>query len=206
MPQEYFRALRDVALAINASLDPKDVLHKISEHTAQTKNCKACTIRLLDSTGHFLLPSAAYGLSATYMRKGPVEVKRSGLDSEVLSGKAIHLKDATSDGRFQYPESAKAEGLVSVLSAPLSVGGKVIGLIRVYSSEEREFTDDEDSFMMAVAAISAVGAATGHIFFPVERHGAVAAVPGLDCYFRNVHKHVRFLRGPLFQKLSINIV
>ena len=119
-------------------------------------NCKACTIRLLDSTGHFLLPSAAYGLSATYMRKGPVEVKRSGLDSEVLSGKAIHLKDATSDGRFQYPESAKAEGLVSVLSAPLSVGGKVIGLIRVYSSEEREFTDDEDSFMMAVAAISAV--------------------------------------------------
>ena len=156
MPQDYFRALRDVALAINASLDPKDVLHKISEHTAQTMNCKACTIRLLDSTGHFLLPSAAYGLSATYMRKGPVEVKRSGLDSEVLSGKAIHLKDATSDGRFQYPESAKAEGLVSVLSAPLSVGGKVIGLIRVYSSEEREFTDDEDSFMMAVAAISAV--------------------------------------------------
>ena len=156
MPQDYFRALRDVALAINASLDPKDVLHKISEHTAQTMNCKACTIRLLDSTGHFLLPSAAYGLSATYMRKGPVEVKRSGLDSEVLSGKAIHLKDATSDGRFQYPESAKAEGLVSVLSARLSVGGKVIGLIRVYSSEEREFTDDEDSFMMAVAAISAV--------------------------------------------------
>ena len=58
MPQDYFRALRDVALAINASLDPKDVLHKISEHTAQTMNCKACTIRLLDSTGHFLLPSA----------------------------------------------------------------------------------------------------------------------------------------------------
>ena len=57
MPQDYFRALRDVALAINASLDPKDVLHKISEHTAQTMNCKACTIRLLDSTGHFLLPA-----------------------------------------------------------------------------------------------------------------------------------------------------
>ena len=43
MPQDYFRALRDVALAINASLDPKDVLHKISEHTAQTMNCKAWT-------------------------------------------------------------------------------------------------------------------------------------------------------------------
>ena len=156
MAQNYFAALRDVALAVNSSLEPSAVLQQITEHAAKAMSCKACTIRLLDGTGHFLLPTAAYGLSDTYMRKGPVEVGRSGLYGEVLGGKIIHLKDATSDGRFQYPESAKAEGLVSVLSAPLSVGGKVIGLIRVYSSEEREFTDDEDSFMMAVAAISAV--------------------------------------------------
>ena len=114
MAQDYFRALRDVALVINSSLEPKDVLHKITEQTAVTMGCKASTIRLLDSTGRFLLPSAAFGLSNTYMRKGPVEVKRSGMDSEVLAGKTIHLKDATADGRFQYPESAKAEGLVSV--------------------------------------------------------------------------------------------
>lgn len=90
------------------------------------------------------------------MRKGPVEVKRSGLDGEVLAGKTIHLKDATADGRFQYPESAKAEGLVSVLSAPLMADGKAIGLIRVYSDVERDFTPDEQTFMEAVAAISAL--------------------------------------------------
>ena len=156
MAQDYFRALRDVALVINSSLEPKDVLHKISEQTAVTMGCKASTIRLLDSTGRFLLPSAASGLSADYMRKGPVEVKRSGMDGEVLAGKTIHLKDATADGRFQYPESAKAEGLGSVLSAPLKAGGKVIGLIRVYSDVEREFSADEQTFMEAVAAISAL--------------------------------------------------
>ncbi|MDR1856083.1 MAG: GAF domain-containing protein [Desulfovibrio sp.] len=156
MAQDYFRALRDVALVINSSLEPKEVQHKITEQTAVTMGCKACTIRLLDTTGHFLLPSAAYGLSDTYMRKGPVEIKRSGLDGEVLSGKLIHLKDATADGRFQYPASAKAEGLVSVLSAPLMSNGKSIGLIRVYSSVERDFSDDEQAFMEAVAAISAI--------------------------------------------------
>lgn len=41
------------------------------------------------------------------MRKGPVEVAKSGLDGEVLKGKPIHLRDACSDGRFQYPESAR---------------------------------------------------------------------------------------------------
>ena len=149
MAQDYFRALRDVALVINSSLEPKEVLHKITEQTAATMGCKASTIRLLDSTGRFLLPSAASGLSGTYMRKGPVEVKRSGLDGEVLAGKTIHLKDATADGRFQYPESAKAEGLVSVLSAPLMADGKAIDV-------ERDFTPDEQTFMEAVAAISAL--------------------------------------------------
>lgn len=156
MAQDYFRALRDVALVINSSLEPREVLHKITEETAKTMGCKASTIRLLDRTGHFLLPSAAWGLSATYMRKGPVEVKRSGMDGEVLAGKIIHLRDAASDGRFQYPESAKAEGLVSVLSAPLMANGATIGLMRVYSSEERDFSAEEESFMQAVAAVSAV--------------------------------------------------
>ncbi|MDR1777538.1 MAG: GAF domain-containing protein [Desulfovibrio sp.] len=156
MAQDFFRALRDVALVINSSLEPGHVLHKITEQTATTMGCKASTIRLLDSTGRFLLPSAAYGLSEKYMRKGPVEIKRSGMDGEVLAGKIIHLKDAAADGRFQYPESAKSEGLVSVLSAPLMADGKAIGLIRVYSNVEREFSADEQTFMEAVAAISAV--------------------------------------------------
>lgn len=156
MAQDYFRALRDVALVINSSLEYKDVLQKITEETAKTMNCKACTIRLLDQTGRFLLPTAAFGLSANYMRKGPVEVKKSGMDHEVLDGKAVHLKDATADGRFQYPESAKAEGLISVLSVPLMVDGKAIGLMRVYSDVAKDFTPEEENFMQAVAAISAV--------------------------------------------------
>ena len=120
MAQDYFRALRDVALVINSSLEPKEVLHKITEQTAATMGCKASTIRLLDSTGRFLLPSAASGLSGTYMRKGPVEVKRSGLDGEVLAGKTIHLKDATADGRFQYPVKTRAIIRTSTSTGPSS--------------------------------------------------------------------------------------
>lgn len=157
MTNDYFRALKNVVLAVNSSLEPSEVLQKVAEQTAGAMSCKACTIRLLDQTGHFLQPSASFGLSPAYMRKGPVEVKRSGLDSEVLAGSIIQLKDASSDGRFQYPEAAKAEGLVSVLSAPLKVGaGNAIGLFRVYSATEREFTEDEKTFMEAVAAVSAL--------------------------------------------------
>lgn len=153
---DYFHALLNVATVVNSSLEPNIVLHQITEATAKAMNCKASTIRLLDRTGTLLLASAAWGLSTGYMRKGPVEVAKSGLDSEVLSGKLIHLRDACSDGRFQYPESAKAEGLVSVLSAPLVVNGKSIGILRAYSDTERDFSPDECDFMGGVANISAI--------------------------------------------------
>lgn len=154
--QDYFHALHQVVTVINSSLDPQDVLSKITEQTARTTKCRACTLRLLDSGGKVLLASAAYGLSPDYMRKGPVEVAKSGMDGEVLAGRTIHLRDATSDGRFQYPEAARKEGLISVLSTPLMVEGKAIGLLRVYSDVERDFSAEEIDFMEAVAGVSAL--------------------------------------------------
>lgn len=79
---DYFRALLEVATVINSSLEPTVVLHKITEQTAKAMNCKASTLRLLDRTGKLLLASAAWGLSSGYMRKGPVEVAKSGLTAK----------------------------------------------------------------------------------------------------------------------------
>ena len=154
---DYFRALLEVATVINSSLEPTvgALARSHQEQTAGHELPRQETA-MLDRTGKLLLASAAWGLSSGYMRKGPVEVAKSGLDGEVLKGKLIHLRDACSDGRFQYPESAKAKGLVSVLSAPLMVNGKAIGILRVYSSEERDFTPDECDFMLGVANISAI--------------------------------------------------
>ena len=76
--------------------------------------------------------------------------------SETRENIRITARDATGDGRFQYPEAARKEGLISVLSTPLMVDGKAIGLIRVYSDSERDFTRDESEFMEAVAGVSAL--------------------------------------------------
>lgn len=156
MANEYFYALLNVATAVNSSLETAVVLHKITEVTAKALNCKASTLRLLDRSGEVLLASAAYGLSAGYMRKGTLKVADSALDAEVLSGKVIHLVDASSDSRFHYTANAKAEGLASVLTAPLMYENKAIGLLRVYTDGPREFTEDEIAFMKGVANISAI--------------------------------------------------
>jgi Signal transduction protein containing GAF and PtsI domains len=153
----YFKALYGVATVINSSLNPQVVLQRVVEEVAQALNAKGCTLRLLDRTGKYLLASATHGLSKGYLRKGQVELTKSRIDTDVLSsGKVISIKDVTNDSRFQYPDAAKAEGFASIMVAPLLVDKKPVGIMRIYTADQRDFSQDEQDFLMACAQVSAI--------------------------------------------------
>lgn len=154
--QDFYRSLYEVAKVINSSLDPSSVLHKIARQVTEAMELKAASIRLLDKEGKRLLLGSSYGLSKGYIRKGAVEVTRSGLDQEALSGKNVSIEDACSDPRFQYPEKAREEGIASLIVVPLTVDGKSIGVLRGYSGTCREFTSDEIEFLTIIANLSAI--------------------------------------------------
>jgi GAF domain-containing protein len=69
----------------------------------------------------------------------------------------VQISDVGTDPRFQYGKEAAAEGLVSVLVAPMFVeGSRPIGVLRVYTGERREFCEDDIGFLQAIADISAI--------------------------------------------------
>uniref|UniRef100_I2Q3B0 GAF domain-containing protein n=1 Tax=Desulfovibrio sp. U5L TaxID=596152 RepID=I2Q3B0_9BACT len=152
----YYRTLYEVAKGINSSLEPVTVLRAIVEQVARALGAKACSIRLLDRQGKTLLASTSYGLSRGYLRKGPVEVAKSRLDQETLAGDIVQIKDAGNDPRFQYPDAAKEEGIASVMALPLTVEGRAIGVLRLYSDSLREFDQSEKDFAAAIANLSAI--------------------------------------------------
>ena len=155
--KNYFRDLYEVCVVLNSSLEPQLLLHKIAERLTATMEAKACSMRLLDRSGEVLQSSVSYGLSKGYLHKGSVAVKKSQIDEEVLSGgKPVYIEDVSLDRRFQYPEAAKAEGLSSVLVAPLKLEGRAIGVVRVYTAEKRTFSDEEREFLMAVTHLAAI--------------------------------------------------
>lgn len=153
----YFKALYGVATVINSSLNPQIVLQQVVEQVTQCLCAKACTLRLLDRSGRYLLASACHGLSKGYLRKGQVELIKSRIDADVLSsGKVVEIRDVTCDSRFQYPEAAKAEGLTSIMVAPLLVDRKPVGILRIYTEKARDFSQDDKDFLMAVAHLAAI--------------------------------------------------
>ncbi len=149
------KLLKDVCKKINSSLDIKEVLNSITENTVKTLNVKGCSIFLLDQLEKKLKVSSSDGLSETYLNKGPVDSEKSIV--ETLSGKWVMIPDATNDHRIQYPIAAKKEGIVAILSVPMSLKDKIIGVLRVYTSEPREFSDAEKEVISGLAEIGSIG-------------------------------------------------
>jgi GAF domain-containing protein len=130
---------------------------------------KACAVRLLDPRTGQLQYSAGYGLSGDYLAKGPVDVEHSPIDSEALRGAPVIIPDVSEDSRFQYKEAAKREGIVSVLCVPLEVHGRAIGVMRVYTSEQCTFHEDDIQFLTVLASLSALAIENASLYDSLKR-------------------------------------
>lgn len=150
----YFKLFRDVCSKLNSSHELSEVLRLITENTTAILGTKGCAIYLLDKQENRLKVSASHGLSDTYVHKGTVDAEKSMIGC--LSGKTVHVLDATSDPQIQYPEAAKEEGIRSILSEPMSSSGRIIGVVRIYAQDPREYTEIEKEFISGLADIGGI--------------------------------------------------
>ncbi len=163
------QTLNEGARVVGSTLDLPQVLDRLVKSTAEAMGVHACSIRLLDKTGHKLDPVAVYGLSRAYLDKGPVDLEANPLAREVLSGKIVNISDALSSPLLQYPEEARQEGIQSMLSAPLV--GKIgpLGILRAYAVEPARFTPDDEAFLAAIAAQGSIAIENALAYQAVEQ-------------------------------------
>ncbi|MGB9585875.1 MAG: sensor histidine kinase, partial [Anaerolineales bacterium] len=146
------QALNDGAKIVGSTLELHQVLERMVETTAKAMEVRACSIRMLDKSGRFLEPVAVYGLSQTYINKGPVDALTNLLARETLSGKVVNIPNAPESPLLQYPDEARAEGIKSMLSAPLLGKNGPMGILRAYAVEQNRFTKEDEEFISAIAA------------------------------------------------------
>ncbi len=165
-----FQTLYQVARTVNSSLDVMQVLQTIVTSTTEALSAKACSLRLLGPRRKHLMLGAVHGLSANYRAKGPVLVANSSVDRLALAGTTpILIEDARADPRFQYPEQARSEGIVSVLVVPLRVQDQPIGVLRIYSGQPRAFSETEIALAEAIASLSALAIENGRLYERLNR-------------------------------------
>src|SRR3989304_5442114 len=156
--------LIEVSRSISSTLSLNEVLSGIVENAAKAFGFKAASIRLFDEEKKSLDVKATYGLSESYLKKGPIEVQKSPIDRECMEGRAVIVSDVSKDSRLQYPEEIIKEGIRAILSVPLSIRGTVIGVLRVYTSNPYSFTPIEINFISALASSGAIAIENARLF------------------------------------------
>ena len=163
----FFESFRDIVKVVHSSLDVHTVLQATVDRVTDVMCLKGCAIRLLKPRKRTLELSASRGLSDQYIHKGAVDADRS--IAEAMEGKTVIVEDVTKDPRAQYPEAAATEGIVSMVSVPLSVKGRVIGVMRLYTGEKRTFDEAELNFAEALAEIGALAIENATMYESVKK-------------------------------------
>ena len=161
---EELQTMLKVSELLSSARHVDEVLRLIVRTVVETLDVKACGVRLVDPKSGELVLKAAHGLSAEYLGKGPVPIKRSEIDQAAMEGEPVYIRDIAKDPRILYPAEMLREGLRSNLVVGLRVRGKPIGALRIYSEEKRIFHKSEIALAQAIANLSAVAIESAQLY------------------------------------------
>lgn len=148
--------LSQVSETVASSRIIDDVLQLIVTMTAQMMGSKICSIMLLDAETGELRIAATQSLSEQYRRKPNLRVGQSISGRAVQERRPIIVADVTKERDYMYPDLAAKEGLASLLSVPMMVRDKAVGVINSYTSVPHNFTSEEVRLMQTIANQAAI--------------------------------------------------
>ncbi len=154
--KEYINTLLDISKAITSDLYLEDVLKLIVTLTANVMHAKICSLWLLDEKTKELKIRATQAMSSEYLRERSLKWGEGIVGLVAKEKKPIKILNVLKDPKYKEKELAKREGLVSMLSVPMMVKKRVIGVVNCYTTTEYEFKKSDIDLLSAVANQAAV--------------------------------------------------
>ena len=127
----------DTFKTVTKAIAKFDNLDLMTNHLAQllvlALDIKGCTIFVLNPETKELEILATFGVSPKYLTKGRLLADKS--IAANLKGEPVIVSDVSKDKNIQYPEEAKKEGIVAILSIPIVFLNETLGALRLYHRE-----------------------------------------------------------------------
>jgi GAF domain-containing protein len=147
--KDYFRTFCKVSKAFGTAASRKELLELIVNSAIDTMSGKAACLFLRDPKQDVFVPVAQQGLSETYLHANPIQARTvvRALEKEGY----LAFPDAVADPRLENHAAKQAEGIASLLTVPVTVKGRTIGVLSLYTGTRRDFESAEIEFLQALA-------------------------------------------------------
>ncbi|HEX9888555.1 MAG TPA: GAF domain-containing protein [Nitriliruptorales bacterium] len=169
--------LRRVALALNSTLELKEVLHRLAELALAASGADRTSVFLLE--GRWLRPTVALApqrddeLWATFREMHPVHLDRVPSGWERLTeGRAVAAANAA-DLDLVPREWAETFGLKAVVLVPLLAAGEPCGLMVVDYARERTFEPEELRLLETMASYAGIAVRNARLYHLSEQRAHV---------------------------------
>ncbi len=149
-------ALLEISKAITSGLYLEDVLRLIVTVTARLMNSKICSLWILDEKDQKLKLKATQSLSEEYLKERSLSMGEGVVGHVALHNRPMAVLNVLKEPLYKEKELAKKEGLVSMLSVPMCIKDRVIGVINCYTSYPHSFTKSEEEILTTIANQAAV--------------------------------------------------
>ncbi len=154
--ERHIEALTRISRAITSDRYIEDILRLIVTVTAETMHSKICALWLLDKGDDTFKLRATQSISEDYLKERSLKIGEGVVGQVALTREPRSVFNVLEDQDYKEKELAKKEGLVSMLSVPMVVKDRVIGVINCYTSFSHEFTETEKNVLITVANEAAV--------------------------------------------------
>ncbi|MGD2279057.1 MAG: ANTAR domain-containing protein [Candidatus Omnitrophota bacterium] len=154
--KDYIETLSKISKAITSDLYLEDILKLIVNLTAGVMDAKICSLWLLDEETGKLGIRATQAMSEEYLKERTLKVGEGIVGLVARDKKPIVIPAVADDDRYKEKELARKEKLVSMLSVPMLVKNKAIGVINIYTVFPYKFSKSDIALLSAVANQAAV--------------------------------------------------
>ena len=173
--------LREISSLVEAgraitSLDLQRVLNTLAKEAARAVAAKVCVVYTLDDASLRLIPECVWSRPEVECSPRP-QPKGEGVAGWVAEhAQALRVENLDSDPRFDAQDAACAQR--SVLGLPLSISGRVVGVLLVADKVESPngFTIDEEHLLQAFADQAAVAIENAELYGQERRRSRELAL------------------------------
>lgn len=145
--------LNELALDIGGSVDSEEIMRTIIGRSIRSIGAEQGDITLVDENKKDSAKTLVRSMVSS-KEQSPVHLNQNLLGWMQINKKPLLINDPQNDARFRNVEWE--ESIYSLLSAPLMVRSKLIGILTIYNKKQgNEFTDQDQRLLSIIATQSA---------------------------------------------------